>query len=158
MIDDDYPDRANAPIECPRKRSQIAWGRCRQYRKTDGCLCKEARDRLRLKGEGREVFEEKLRQIRQPIPAMPPGWTVKSMTRFYVIHDEHGERVHRATNQEECEQYLALAARVRVLEQEASALWALLEEELIGGSDEDPWELVDEILETNEDEDEFEFS
>lgn len=150
MSGDDYPDRANAPIDCPLKKSEIAWAKCQKYRRTYGCLCKEARDRFRIKGEGKEVFEEKLRQIRQPIPEAPPGWSVEKMTRFYVILDENGERVHRATNQEECENYLQLAARVEVLEKEASALWALLEEELI--NDEDPWEKADELLEDEESE------
>lgn len=141
----DYHDRTNAPIECPLKKSVIAWGRCKQYRKEYGCLCKEARDRLRIKGEGREAFEQKLRQIRQPIPEKPPGWTVDRMTRFYVIHDENGQRVHRTTNQKECDHYLRLAARAQVLEEENRRLWTLLDEELM--EREDPWKQVDDFLE-----------
>lgn len=157
MFDDEYQDRGNAPIECPLKKSEIAWGRCEQYRRKYKCLCKETRDRLRLKGDGKEVFEEKLRQIRQPIPEKPPGWTVERMTRFYVIVDENGERVHRTTNQDECEHYLQLAARVKVLERETEQLWKLLEEELIDRDD--PWEKVDEFLQEDEydDEEDYEY-
>ena len=79
------------------------------------------------------------------------------MTRFYVIVDEEGERVHRTTNQEECEHYLKLAARVQVLEREAAQLWALLEEELVDRDD--PWERVDELLEEkgSDEEEDYEY-
>ncbi len=140
----DYHDRTNAPIECPLKKSVIAWARCKEYRQSYRCLCKEARDRLRNKGQGKEVFEQKLREIRQSIPDKPPGWTVERMTRFYVIHDEDGERVHRTTNQRECDHYLYMAARAQVLEEENRQLWALLEEELV--DQDDPWEQVNELL------------
>ena len=148
MSNGDYYDRTNAPIQCPLKKSVIAWARCPQYRRQYGCLCKEARDRLRWKAEGKEVFEQKLHEIRQPFQDSPPGWSVERMTRFYVILDDHGERVHRTTNQEECEHYLRLAARAKALEEENRKLWALLEEELIG--QDDPWAEVDERLATAE--------
>ncbi|TXD38112.1 hypothetical protein FRC98_04230 [Lujinxingia vulgaris] len=139
-----YHDRTNAPIECPLKKSVIAWARCKEYRSEYKCLCKEARDRLRIKGEGKEAFEEKLREIRRPIPDEPQGWSVERQTRFYLIHDEHGELVHRATNQAECAHFLELAARARALEEENERLWALLEEELLG--QDNPWDQVDEML------------
>lgn len=153
MSTDDYHDRINAPIWCPLKKSEIAWGRCQQYRKIYQCLCKEARDRLRITGGGREAFEEKLHAIRRPIPTRPPGWTVERMTRFYVILNEEGERMHRTTNQVECEHYLQLAARAQVLEEENRLLWALLEEELI--DQDDLWQQADEFLEEESEEEEF---
>ena len=121
--------------------STIAWVKCRQYREEYGCLCKEARDRLRLKGGGREVFEGKLREIRKPVPERPAGWTVSKMSRFYVISDEEGELVHRATNQAECEAYMRLAATAEHLATENKALWQLLEDELT--TQDDPWEQLD---------------
>ncbi len=148
MSSADYHDRTNAPIACPLKKSVIAWARCRDYREEYHCLCKEARDRLRLKGQGREVFEQKLEEIRQSYPEAPPGWTVERMTRFYVILDEKGERVHRTTNRDECDHYLRLAAKAQVLEEENRQLWALLEEELIG--EVDPWDEVDDRLEVDD--------
>lgn len=153
MSSADYHDRTNAPIWCPLKKSEIAWARCEQYRRDYQCLCKEARDRLRLTGRGREAFEEKLYSIRRPIPESPPGWTVERMTRFYVILNEDGERVHRTTNQVECKRYLQLAARAQVLEEENRLLWALLEEELVDRDD--PWQRVDEFLEDESEEEEF---
>lgn len=153
MSSADYQDRVNAPIWCPLKKSEIAWGRCEQYRRLYKCLCKEARDRLRITGEGREAFEEKLRSIRRPIPESPPGWTVERMTRFYVILNEEGERMHRTTNQVECAHYLALAARAQVLEEENRQLWALLEEELVDRDD--LWEQAEEFLEEEFDEEDF---
>jgi hypothetical protein len=156
----DYHDRTNAPIDCPLKKSSIAWARCKDYRQQHKCLCKEARDRLRLKGEGKEAFEQKLHEIRRPIPAQPAGWSVERQTRFYVITDEHGEVRHRAVNQAECDDYLRLAATVHVLRTENEKLWKLLEDELV--SREDPWEKVDERLaeypeesQVSEGEDEF---
>lgn len=140
----DYHDRTQAPIDCPLKKSVIAWARCKEYRSDYRCLCHEARARLRLKGEGREVFEQKLNELKRPIPDAPAGWKVERLTRFYVIHDENGELVHRATNQAECDNYLKLAASVRALEEENRALWKLLEGELI--ETHDVWKQVDEIL------------
>ncbi|MFU8803522.1 MAG: hypothetical protein ACNA8W_06915 [Bradymonadaceae bacterium] len=137
----DYHDRTNAPIDCPLKKSVIAWARCKEYRQTYKCLCKEARERLRLKGEGQEAFEQKLQEIRKPIPDRPDGWKVEKLTRFYVITDEHGELRHRATNQAECDDYLKLAAMVRALHQENARLWKLLEDELI--DNDDPWEQIE---------------
>lgn len=136
--------QTDAPLECPLKKSVIAWGRCEQYRAEYGCLCKEARDRLRLKGEGREVYEQKLAAIRQAVPDRPPGWTVERASRFYMIHDANGELVHRATNQDECDDYLRLRALVDVLRHENEALWELLREELV--EDEDPWAEVERRL------------
>ncbi|MBA2663700.1 MAG: hypothetical protein H0U74_15535 [Bradymonadaceae bacterium] len=142
----DYQDRTNAPIDCPLKKSMIAWARCKEYRKTYKCLCKEARERLRLKGEGQEVFEQKLQEIRKPAADRPEGWSVDRLTRFYVIHNEHGELIHRATNQAECDDYLKLAAMVKNLEDENRLLWKLLEGELV--EVDDPWDQVDQILAT----------
>lgn len=141
----DFVDRVNSPIECPLKMSTIAWSRCVEYRKEYGCLCKEARDRLRIKGEGKEVFEQKLNEIKRPIPVKPRGWKVEKMSRFYVIYDENGELKHRATNQAERDDYLSLAARVRALEEENQKLWDLLENELVASDD--PWDQVDQMLE-----------
>lgn len=137
-------DRVNAPIDCPLKMSTIAWTRCIEYRQEYKCLCKEARDRLRTKGEGKEAFEEKLRQIRRPTPAKPKGWTVDRMSRFYVIYDEKGELRHRATNQAEADDYLGLAAKVLALQEENARLWKLLEEDLTRA--EDPWADVTKML------------
>ena len=137
-------DRTNAPIDCPLKMSTIAWSKCEEYRGTYGCLCKEARDRLRIKGEGKEAFEQKLRQIRQPVPEEPAGWKVERMSRFYVIYDDDGELRHRATNQAECDDYLTLVAEVINMREENRKLWKLLEEELIDA--EDPWNNVDERI------------
>lgn len=124
--------------------STIAWSKCREYRETYKCLCKEARDRLRLKSEGREVFEQKLREIRQPTPDEPEGWKVERMSRFYVIYDDTGELRHRATNQAECDDYMNLVAEVINLREENRRLWKLLEEELVVSDD--PWDQVDEML------------
>ena len=137
-------DRINAPIHCHLKMSTIAWAKCEAYRQDYQCLCKEARDRLRIKGDGREAFEQKLRAIRVPAPSVPEGWTVERMSRFYVIHDEDGEVVHRATNQAECDDYLYLAAQVQHLRRENLKLWSLLEDELTDG--EDPWDHVDAMI------------
>lgn len=137
-------DRTNAPIDCPLKMSTIAWSKCEEYRSTYHCLCKEARDRLRIKGEGREAFEEKLREIRKPTPEIPDGWKVERMSRFYVIYDDDGELRHRATNQQECDDYLRLVAEVLSLREESRRLWKLLEEELI--EQDNPWDQVDEII------------
>lgn len=137
-------DRTNAPIDCPLKMSTVAWSKCEEYRKSYKCLCKEARDRLRIKGEGREVFEQKLRDIRKPLPAIPEGWKVERMSRFYVIYDSHGELRHRATNQAEADDYLALQSEVIGLAEENRKLWKLLEEELTASDD--PWDQVDDML------------
>jgi len=138
-------DRTNAPIDCPLKMSTIAWSKCEEYRSDYKCLCKEARDRLRIKGEGREAFEQKLREIRTPVPDMPAGWSVERMSRFYVIYDEDGELRHRATNQAECDEFLELVATVRHLREENRRLWKLLEEEL--SESDDPWDHIDQMLE-----------
>ncbi len=137
-------DRTNAPIDCPLKMSTIAWSKCEEYRGSYGCLCKEARDRLRIKGEGQEAFEQKLRQIRQPTPEEPPGWKVERMSRFYVIYDDTGELRHRATNQAECDDYLTLVSEVLTMREENRKLWKLLEEELM--DNEDPWQDVDKRI------------
>lgn len=137
-------DRTNAPIDCPLKMSTIAWSKCEEYREGYKCLCKEARDRLKLKGEGREVFEQKLREIRRPVPAEPVGWKVDRMSRFYVIYDDTGELRHRATNQAECDDYMNLVAEVINLREENRRLWKLLEEELVVSDD--PWDQVDQML------------
>ena len=140
-------DRTNAPIECPLKMSTIAWSKCEEYRGSYGCLCKEARDRLRIKGEGQEAFEQKLRQIRQPTPEEPPGWKVERMSRFYVIYDDDGELRHRATNQAECDDYMTLVSEVITLREENRKLWKLLEEELMDADD--PWYDVDKRITPN---------
>jgi len=137
-------DRTNAPIDCPLKMSTIAWSKCEEYREGYKCLCKEARDRLKLKGEGREVFEQKLREIRRPVPAEPAGWKVERMSRFYVIYDDTGELRHRATNQAECDDYMNLVSEVINLREENRRLWKLLEEELM--ESDDPWDQVDQML------------
>ncbi len=137
-------DRTNAPINCPLKMSTIAWSKCEEYRGTYKCLCKEARDRLRLKGEGREAFEQKLREIRSPTPEEPRGWKVERMSRFYVIYDSEGELRHRATNQAECDDYMGLVAEVINLREENRKLWKLLEDEL--DPSDDPWDQVDGFL------------
>lgn len=141
-------DRTNAPIDCPLKMSTIAWSKCEEYRELYGCLCKEARDRLRIKGEGQEAFEQKLRQIRQPVPQEPPGWRVERMSRFYVIYDDDGELRHRATNQAEADDYMTLVSEVLTLRAENRKLWKLLEEELI--DNDDPWNQVDERITASE--------
>lgn len=140
----DFGDRVNAPIDCPLKKSTIAWTRCIEYRQQYKCLCKEARDRLRIKGEGKEAFEQKLKEIKRPVPAKPRGWKIDRMSRFYVIYDANGELIHRATNQAEAEDYLALAAKVIGLQDENARLWKLLEEDLTRADD--PWEQVDRML------------
>lgn len=140
-------DRMNAPIDCPLKMSTIAWSKCKDYRSDFGCLCKEARDRMRIKGEGREAFEQKLREIRRPVPLMPAGWSVERMSRFYVIYDEQQELRHRATNQAECDDFLSLAAQVIHLQEENRKLWELLEEDLVGSAD--PWDQVDQMIAEN---------
>lgn len=139
-----FADRINAPIDCPLKMSTIAWARCIEYRTQHKCLCKEARDRLRTKGEGKDVFEEKLRQIRRPIPVQPKGWKVDRMSRFYVIYDEKGELRHRATNQAEADDYLSMAAKVIALGEENARLWKLLEEDLTRVDD--PWADVNKMF------------
>ena len=137
-------DRTNAPIDCPLKMSTIAWSKCEEYRGEYKCLCKEARDRLKLKGEGREAFEQKLREIRKPAPLVPPGWKVERMSRFYVIYDDTGELRHRATNQVECDDYLGLVSEVLNIREENRRLWKLLEDELV--ETDDPWDHVDQLL------------
>lgn len=137
-------DRTNAPIDCPLKMSTIAWSKCEEYRSSYKCLCKEARDRLRIKGEGREAFEQKLREIRTPVPEEPEGWKVERMSRFYVIYDDDGELRHRATNQAECDDYLNLVSEVLSLRKENRKLWKLLEEELSDADD--PWDHVDTLI------------
>ena len=124
--------------------STIAWSKCEEYRQSYKCLCKEARDRLRIKGEGRENFEQKLMEIRRPLPKFPEGWKIDRMSRFYVIYDEEGELRHRATNQAEAEDYLNLVSQVKHLQDENKKLWKLLEEELI--DPDDPWNQVDKRL------------
>ncbi len=140
----DFGDRVNAPIECPLKMSTIAWTRCIEYRQQYKCLCKEARDRLRIKGEGKEAFEQKLKEIQRPVPVKPRGWRVERMSRFYVIYNAEGELKHRATNQAEADDYLALAAQVVGLTEENGRLWKLLEEDLTRVDD--PWDQVDRML------------
>lgn len=144
MAASDYHDRTNAPIDCPLKKSAIAWQRCHEYRQAHKCLCKEARERLRIKGEGKEVFEQKLREIRQPIPSAPVGWRWEKLTRFYMIYNAQGELVHRAANQAECEDYIRLVAMVETLREENHQLWRLLEGELTPAFD--PWEKVNQML------------
>ncbi len=146
----DFTDRVNAPIDCPLKMSTVAWTRCIEYRKEYKCLCKEARDRLRIKGEGREAFEQKLREIRRPVPNKPRGWKVERMSRFYVIYDSDGELRHRATNQAEADDYLSLAAQVIAMKEENQKLWNLLEIEL--DSSDDPWDQVAERIRGDEEE------
>lgn len=124
--------------------STIAWSKCEDYRQSYKCLCKEARDRLRIKGEGREMFEQKLMEIRRPRAPIPEGWKFERMSRFYVIYDENGELRHRATNQAEAEDYLNLVSQVQHLTSENKKLWKLLEEELIDADD--PWNQVDKRL------------
>ncbi len=121
----------NAAINCPLKKSTIAWARCEQYRGEFNCLCHEARDRLKIKGQGRETFEALMRRVKRPHIETPPGWSIERMTRFYVINDNRGETVHRATNQKEAEDYLHLVARLQALEDENRQLWAILREELV---------------------------
>lgn len=140
----DFGDRVNAPIDCPLKMSTVAWTRCIEYRQQYKCLCKEARDRLRIKGEGKDAFEQKLKEIKRPIPDKPRGWKIERMSRFYVIYDASGELVHRATNQAEAEDYLALASKVIGLQDENARLWKLLEEDLTRADD--PWDQVDKML------------
>lgn len=130
MDNNDFHDRSNAPIQCPLKTSVIAWARCVEYRKNHKCLCPEALARVRLKDEGSEVFEQILNAIKVPFPKRPAGWTVEKGTRFYVIHDDTNQVVHRATNQTECENYLQLAATAQSLQQENEQLWKLLKNQL----------------------------
>jgi len=140
----------NAVIGCPLKKSTIAWVRCEQYRDEYNCLCKEARDRLKIKGQGHEALDAQLRRIKKPAPDCPVGWQVDRKTRFYVIVDDQGEIVHRATNQREAEDYVQLVARVQHLEEENQKLWAILRDELV----EDPkpieieydFDLIEKVL------------
>ncbi len=144
MNSNDFQDRTNAPIQCPLKNSVIAWARCVEYRKIHKCLCPEALERVRLKGEGREVFEQKLGEIKIEFPQRPAGWTVQRGARFYVIHDETNHVIHRATNQTECENYLLLAATAQSLQKENDQLWKLLKNELT--LPDDHWDQLDQRL------------
>ena len=99
---------------------------------------------MRLKGEGKEAFEQKLKEIQRPVPVKPRGWRVERMSRFYVIYDAEGELKHRATNQAEADDYLSLAAQVIGLTEENARLWKLLEEDLTRVDD--PWDQVDRML------------
>lgn len=144
MNNNDFQDRTNAPIYCALKNSVIAWARCEDYRKTHKCLCPEALERIRLKGTGREVFNQKLSEIKVSCPDRPPGWTVERGARFYVIHDHNNQVVHRATNQAECDDYLQLAATALTLQTENTLLWKLLENELT--QHEDHWDELEQRL------------
>ena len=144
MNNNDFQDRTNAPIHCALKNSVIAWARCVEYRKTHKCLCPEALARVRLKDDGREVFQQILDNIKVPFPDRPPGWTVQRGARFYVIHDDANQVVHRATNQSECENYLQLAATALSLQQENDQLWKLLKNELT--LPDDHWDQLDQRL------------
>lgn len=140
----DNSDRINAPIRCPLKMSTVAWSKCQEYRGEYKCLCKEARDRFKIKGDGREAFEQKLREIKKPRPRFPHDWKYERMSRFYVIYDSTGELRHRATNKAEAEDYLELVAKVQFMEAENKKLWKLLEDELIDVAD--PWTQVDKHM------------
>lgn len=131
MLNDRLTNRINAPIDCPLKMSTIVWSKCEGYRKSYGCLCKEARDRLKIKGEGKEAFQAQLHRIKEDIPDMPEGWKFERKTRFYMVIDDKGEVVHRATNQKEAMDYLRIVAELKVLRAENQKLWALLRDELI---------------------------
>ena len=130
MLSDTFTNRVNAPIDCPLKMSTIVWSKCAHYRESYSCLCKEARDRLRIKGQGREALQAQLQRIKKPLPEKPPGWKMERKTRFYMIMDDKGEVVFRATNMKEGEQYLRLVAHVQFLGEENEKLWALLRDEL----------------------------
>ena len=144
MDNNDFQDRTNSPIHCALKNSVIAWARCQGYRKAHKCLCPEALARVRIKGEGREVFEQTLENIKVPFPDRPPGWTVQRGARFYVIHDHANQVVHRATNQTECVNYLKLAATAQSLQHENDQLWKLLKNELT--LPDDHWDELDHRL------------
>ena len=143
MLSDHLTNRINATIECPLKMSTIVWSKCEQYRCDHGCLCREARERLRLKGQGLAEFQAKLQSLKRQVPTAPKGWTVEKKTRFYLIMDEEGNVVHRATNQAEAEDYLQLVARVQHLEQENRRLWNLLRDEMV---EEDEKSNADDLL------------
>jgi hypothetical protein len=131
MWSDNLTNRINATIDCPLKLATIAWSKCEFYRGEYGCLCREARERLRIKGQGTAAYQAQLQRIKQPIAEAPEGWTVVKGSRFYVITDEAGEIVTRATNQKEATLFLSLAARVNGYEMENRRLWALLRDDLI---------------------------
>jgi hypothetical protein len=131
MLSDHLTNRTNATIECPLKMSTIVWSKCEHYRGDHGCLCREARERLRLKGQGLAEFQAKLQNLKVQVPKAPRGWTVEKKTRFYLIMDEAGNVVHRSTNQAEAEDYLQLVARVQHLEQENRRLWNILRDEMV---------------------------
>jgi hypothetical protein len=124
-------NRINATIECPLKKSTIVWSKCEGYRLDFGCLCKEARDRLKIKCQGVEALQAQMQRIKIPVPDSPDGWRVEKKTRFYLIYNDQEEVVHRATNQKEADQYLGLCAKLVSLEQETEKLWALLRDEVI---------------------------
>ncbi len=130
MLNDTLTNRINAPIDCPLKMSTVVWSKCEHYRSSYGCLCKEARERLRIKGQGKQAFDAQLHRIKQPIPEAPEGWKIERKTRFYMIINAEGEVVHRATNMKEAEDFLKLVAEKQALAAENEKLWALLRDEL----------------------------
>ncbi len=130
MHNDTLTNRINAPIDCPLKMSTVVWSRCEQYRESYGCLCREARERLRIKGQGKEALQTQLQRIKRPVPTQPAGWTVERKTRFYMVLDDQGEVVIRATNQKEADDYLQTVAHLQFLKEENEKLWALLRDEL----------------------------
>jgi hypothetical protein len=131
MLSEHLTNRINATIECPLKMSTIAWSKCDHYRGDYGCLCKEARDRLRIKGQGLAAFQAQLQRVKRPIPTTPEGWTIDKKTRFYLVMDETGEIVTRATNQKEANNFMQLVAKVQAYEEENRRLWALLRDDLV---------------------------
>ena len=131
MLSEHLTNRINATIECPLKMSTIAWSKCEDYRGDYGCLCKEARDRLKIKGQGLAAFQAQLQRVKRPIPEAPEGWTVDKKTRFYLVMDEQGEIITRATNQKEAHDFLQLVAKVKAYEDENRRLWALLRDDLV---------------------------
>ena len=131
MLSDQMTNHINATIECPLKMSTIVWAKCGQYRGDHGCLCHEARERLRIKGQGFKEFQGKLQKLTRPVPSIPEGWSYKKKTRFYIITDAEDNVVHRATNIAEAEDYLSLVARVQHLEEENRSLWAILRDDVV---------------------------
>ena len=131
MWSEHLTNRINATIDCPLKMSTLAWSKCEMYRGEYGCLCREARERLKIKGQGAAAFQAQLQRIKQPAPESPDGWNVEKGSRFYIVTNEHGEVVTRATNQKEAKLFLSLAARVKAYEDENRRLWALLRDDLV---------------------------
>jgi hypothetical protein len=143
MLNDHLTNRINATIECPLKMSTIVWSKCEQYRGAHGCLCHEARDRLKMKGQGVAELQGRLQRLKRAVPTTPQGWGIEKLTRFYIITDAEGNVVHRATNQAEAEDYLQLVSRVKHLEEENRRLWAILRDELV---EDDQRAQADELL------------